>query len=412
MTDYEYTATYSAEDNKIRIYPTSIYLRMDDDLYSECRANGFKWAPIQKLFVAPRWTPQAEDFALKIAGEIEREETTLIERAQAKAERLDRLAEKREDEAVGFFKVAQRLSERFNGGQPILIGHHSEKSARRDQKKMDSALRNSVTAARKVNYWNYRASGVERHANQKNSDRTRISRISRLLAELRTFQRSLNEANSLLSEFIELKNTPTSEKRNSNIEHLAGYKGFYTGAWRDLKDGNITHEKALDDAIEIQERIIKSDHLNRSIIHTLNRLGFERDMLGVVSKFDGNLTAVIIQYFARTFGVEKPKAEKTENGFLLSSKVPLPFHIGEGYEIELTDSEWIDFMCDLGHTVPEEKAKTAPILNFKFDNLEIKRPYGNTGIVEQVEMTKAEYMEIYYIAIIDEWFILLAVNSE
>jgi len=54
-----YSATYSPEDNKLRLCASS---RLDPDLYAGVRAAGFIWAPKQGIFVAPMWTPEREDF--------------------------------------------------------------------------------------------------------------------------------------------------------------------------------------------------------------------------------------------------------------------------------------------------------------------------------------------------------------
>ena len=59
------------------------------------RAAGFIWAPRQELFVAPTWTPEREDLLLKLAGEIDDEDTSLVERADDRAERFETYSEKR-----------------------------------------------------------------------------------------------------------------------------------------------------------------------------------------------------------------------------------------------------------------------------------------------------------------------------
>ena len=69
-----FTATYSAEDNKLRFYASE---RLDEELYKRVRELGFKYAPKQELFVAPKWTPSREDMCIELAGEITAEETTL-----------------------------------------------------------------------------------------------------------------------------------------------------------------------------------------------------------------------------------------------------------------------------------------------------------------------------------------------
>ncbi|MER9259430.1 DUF3560 domain-containing protein [Mesorhizobium sp. M0619] len=111
------SATYSPEDNKLRLYPAA---RLDNETYQRVKNDGFVWAPKQGLFVAPKWSPSREDLAIELAGEIEPEEMTLAERAQAKADRLDELANKRHRQANAFQRAANELSEAFAFGQPIL----------------------------------------------------------------------------------------------------------------------------------------------------------------------------------------------------------------------------------------------------------------------------------------------------
>lgn len=48
-----YTATYSPDDNKLRLYASS---RLDAETFAKVKAAGFKWAPKQELFVAPAWS--------------------------------------------------------------------------------------------------------------------------------------------------------------------------------------------------------------------------------------------------------------------------------------------------------------------------------------------------------------------
>ena len=75
-------ATYSAEDNKLRLYP---FHRLDPDVYARVKAAGFSWAPKQELFVAPAWSPSREDLLLELCGEIGDEDTSLVDRAEQRA---------------------------------------------------------------------------------------------------------------------------------------------------------------------------------------------------------------------------------------------------------------------------------------------------------------------------------------
>jgi hypothetical protein len=91
-----YTATYSPDDNKLRLYAGG---RLPADTYARVKAAGFAWAPKQELFVAPMWTPHREDLLLELCGEIGDEDTGLTERAEQRADRFEEYGEHRAQEA-------------------------------------------------------------------------------------------------------------------------------------------------------------------------------------------------------------------------------------------------------------------------------------------------------------------------
>src|ERR1700758_5561794 len=116
------TATYSPEDNKLRLYPSS---RLPKELYDRVKAAGFTWAPKQELFVAPAWTPEREDLLLELCGEIGDEDTGLVERAEERAERFEEYSDKREQDALRAKAAVEAITDGIPLGQPILVGHHS-----------------------------------------------------------------------------------------------------------------------------------------------------------------------------------------------------------------------------------------------------------------------------------------------
>jgi len=58
---------------------------------------------------------------------------TTRERREARAARLREWADKREAKAQAGFQAVHDLADSIPMGQPILVGHHSEAHARRDQ---------------------------------------------------------------------------------------------------------------------------------------------------------------------------------------------------------------------------------------------------------------------------------------
>lgn len=383
-------ATYSAEDNKLRLYASS---RLDEETFARVKAAGFKWAPKQELFVAPMWTPEREDLAIELAGEIEPEGTTMAERAQAKADRLEALADKRERQANAYSRAADELSEAFYMGQPILVGHHSERKARKTQERIHSNMDKAVKATRAIEYWQHKAASVEAHANRKNRNDVRARRIKTLLKDLRDFQRTLNHY-ALVLDFWTRNDKP--EQIKAVIERGIALKTGDLIPWRMDREGK-TPEQIREAAMEHARHVLSNPKRHRWIDHTLGRLSYERAMLGEVERFEGELTPVILQTFAREHGAHKPKAAKVDADlFTLESSAPLPLHIGDGKTLELSGDEWRDLMQSAGYEVPAPKKAPPPILNFRAPHVVGLRPWNGARpeAFDQVEMTKEEYAAI------------------
>ncbi len=183
-----HSATYSPEDNKIRITPDG---RLDTDTYTRVRAAGFIWAPKQGIFVAPMWTPARYDLAAELCGEVGDEDTTLAERATQRADRFEGYSEKRTEDATAAADTAQAIAGNIPLGQPILVGHHSERKARKDKERIDAAMTKAVRMWETAEYWQQRAAGALHHARYKQEPRTRARRIKTLGAEQRKHERNL-----------------------------------------------------------------------------------------------------------------------------------------------------------------------------------------------------------------------------
>jgi hypothetical protein len=168
------TATYSPEDNKLRLYASS---RLDDETYKRVKSAGFKWAPKQELFVAPSWTPAREDLLLELCGEIEDEDYSPEERSADRAERFSGYLDKRRSEAHGH-------ADTFESG-PSTFGHQNHARAERQAARHDRYRANAVSQWSKAEYWQQRTAGVISQALHRSSAKVRRGRILRLEAEQR-----------------------------------------------------------------------------------------------------------------------------------------------------------------------------------------------------------------------------------
>jgi hypothetical protein len=77
----------------------------------------------------------------------------LVERAEAKAERLEDLSERRAQDADRAHKAVHAIADGIPFGQPILVGHHSERHARKDAEKIENGMRKAVECWKAAQYW-------------------------------------------------------------------------------------------------------------------------------------------------------------------------------------------------------------------------------------------------------------------
>jgi len=289
-------ATYSPEDNKLRIYPD---FRLPKDVYLRVRNAGFIWAPKQKLFVASAWSPSREDFLIEMCGDIGDEDTSLVERAEERADRFNDYSQKRLTEATHAHDAVNSITENIPPGQPIIVGHHSESRARRDAERIESAIKKAVTLWETSEYWTMRAKGALRHAKYKERPDVRARRINKIEADKRKRERTksdceqkllawLNDGNPLTHEGaraianFELLNThrcyPLADfPRNPPASQYEGSMSLWAALGDDAEHAIITPDQAHHIALVGHTRLI--DHCIRWINHYENRLAYERAML-------------------------------------------------------------------------------------------------------------------------------------
>lgn len=85
------------------------------------------------------------------------------ERKQQRIEYAKQQASKNEQAADSHYNAAKAISDFIPPGQPILVGHHSEKRHRRDLEKIDNQMRKSRQATEKDAYYEDKATTIEQH---------------------------------------------------------------------------------------------------------------------------------------------------------------------------------------------------------------------------------------------------------
>lgn len=282
------TATYSPDDNKLRLYSSS---RLDADLYKRVHEAGFKWAPKQELFVAPMWTPCREDLLIELCGEIEDEDKSLVERAEERADRFEDLSVKRADDADRAHKTVSAICDGIPFGQPILVGHHSERHARKDAERIENGMRRAVKLFETSEYWKSRAAGALRNAKYKELPGVRHRRIKGLEADKRKTEKSKAEAQHWLNAWS--KDGLTQEQAVA----IAGFCWLHLprkeGDREDFNQCLTAHSvltnahptlyapRSLSEVVEHAKAVYPKSiaHCDRWLVHYENRIAYERAML-------------------------------------------------------------------------------------------------------------------------------------
>ena len=285
-------ATYSPEDNKLRLYSSS---RLDADLYSRVKEAGFKWAPRQGLFVAPMWTPRREDLLIELCGEVGDEDTSLVERAEERADRFGDYSDKRASEAHAAREAVQAIAGRIPDGQPILVGHHSESRARRDAARIENGMRRAVNLWETSEYWTTRAQGALRHAKYKELPGVRHRRIKGLEADRRKYQREIDSAEALSKLWKEETLTLEKAKGIAGYDHLRFREegnAFGTSLYEMLSRDNVDIEQIRDRALRAHAQT--AAWYGRWTAHLDNRLAYERAMLGETGGLVSDRFAIVV----------------------------------------------------------------------------------------------------------------------
>lgn len=358
----KYTATYSAEDNKLRLYVG----RVPRDEYEALRKEGWASTPKQDCDFVATWTPGREDTALSYLADDEDigdEDYSPEERAADRAERFEEYRDKRAAEAGG-------LADRFEAG-PSAFGHQNRARAERQARRHDRLRVHAVSQWSKAEYWQERTKGVIAHALYRSSAPVRRGRIKKLEAELR----------SVIASYTPQDNPPSIINQQAYDWTTGQYK--YDGApvphvWVGPKGrGGSWVELSSLEAIKRGSA--------RWVAHYELRLAYERAMLeaeggaasnaemepgGWIGKYQiqkvnksnttGRVVSVVILAPKGSWGSRRGHLREGEGAKLVPCLLNIE-RMGEEVYRAPTDEERAEFIRATAERKAEEKAKAPPV---------------------------------------------------
>lgn len=156
---------------------------------------------------------------------------TRKERQEARAERYREYAENAAKRATAAFNASNDAVANIPLGQPILVGHHSEKAHRRALERSNGAMMRSVHESEKAAYYARKAEAVENNDNIYIGDDDAIERLKKKIAELTALQEQMKGSNKIL--------------RNSKLTHTEKIDAIVSLGISEAKATRIVRENLI-----------------------------------------------------------------------------------------------------------------------------------------------------------------------
>lgn len=124
-------------------------------------------------------------------GDVAEAEARRAERAEGRAERLTARAQREQAAGEARDTAANQISDGIPFGQPILIGHHSQRRAERDRDRLIAHTRAGIEHRRAAEEASISAAIAAAAMDRRNAPVTVANRIQRLAASVRKMERSM-----------------------------------------------------------------------------------------------------------------------------------------------------------------------------------------------------------------------------
>lgn len=135
------------------------------------------------------------------------------ERKQNRLEAYQNLAAKNESLSTSLWKQSDKMASVIPMGQPILVGHHSEKRDRNYRAKIHNTMAKSIEAGKKAKYYEDRAETLLNGTAISSDDPNALDKLQTKLENLLKLQELFKEINKVIK-----KNCPDAEKVTLLVE--------------------------------------------------------------------------------------------------------------------------------------------------------------------------------------------------
>lgn len=220
----------------------------DAEVIAALKAEGWRWSGYRKAwhnprrYVVPPKSVEFEDF-----GE--------CDYSSERAERLEARADKAEARSDAAHARVRAIADHIPLGQPILVGHHSERRARKDAERIRSGMDAAVSEGRYADDLRQRAEASERHQAAKESAGVISRRLDRFRAELRKIDRTWEQSG-----------LPMSPEASAYRSALAADIAKNEAALAELGPTPAAEEYKVGEVISVRGHVVRIDRVNRKTI--------------------------------------------------------------------------------------------------------------------------------------------------
>jgi hypothetical protein len=281
--------------------------RKGDGVFEIVRPHRFTWGRSLPgvLFVrqsrdkqADRWSIGRAAQALAAAGwevvvDIDEEtrrtfaeaEADREQRAEDRAARFEEYAGNAAGRSEAHRSKADNISKRFEFGQPILMGHHSQRKAERDAERIDQNMRQSFAESDKAAHYASRAEASGSYERFRKDPPRTLRRLDNLRADLRGIERwQRGESNNGYTRALTPATVAELEIRHEELTEEIGFwqhviakaeaDGFKVWGKADFKKGDfVRYSGTWYEVLRVNAKSVTIPHIHNGIGRFVVRKG-------------------------------------------------------------------------------------------------------------------------------------------
>ncbi|MDR2275379.1 MAG: DUF3560 domain-containing protein [Sphingobacterium sp.] len=188
------------------------------------------------------------------------------ERRQRRLEHAKNMAVRADKESEALYNEASKMASAIPFGQPILVGHHSERRDRNYRDKIHNKYGKAFKTMDKADYYRNKADSIEANDNIYDDDPEALQKLEARLTLLKDLQDFMKSANRCLKKndkkaFLKLPNTSEKTWDLLNTPNVMGDIGF---AGYKLTNNNANIRR-ITQRIEKLKRIEQREELDTVI---------------------------------------------------------------------------------------------------------------------------------------------------